>query len=151
MNFPRFVVGGKNINRYFKIFWLRTQYRMLGNRKKVLPPKKMTDAEKTASAIFTHVLLDPNTKLYYDIETNECYLRSEDSTIYIFLEKENIKVINSVYGYDVAISTDLECFLTDRFRREMSLRRKDFKGEALSKVEHSLETTLKKLKENKNN
>jgi hypothetical protein len=107
----------------------------------------MVPAEKTAYSIFMKLLLDPTSKLYYDLHTSECYIRSEDATLYIFLEANNIKVINSVYGYDVPIGRDLEAYLTERFRREMAIRRSKFKAEALKKIEHSLETTLEKLKQ----
>jgi len=113
-------------------------------------PSVISDSARTASAIFTIILRDPGTKLYYDIQTGECYLHSEDETMFIFLESRNIKVINSVYGYDVPISYEHECFLTDKFRKEMAVRRLAFKKEALSKVQHSLGKTLERLKENQN-
>jgi len=105
----------------------------------------MKESERTATAIYMKLLFDPGTKLYYDLHTQECYLRSEDSTIFIFLESNNVKIINSVYGYDVHISRDTESYLLEKFRREMAIRRQRFKEEALSKVEHSLENTLEKL------
>jgi hypothetical protein len=109
-------------------------------------PRKMTRAEETATSIFISVLKDKGSKLYYDIHTQECYLRSEDASIYVFLESRNVKIINSVFGYDVHISGDLEAFLGEKFIREMSIRRKAFKEEALSKVNHSLDQTLDRMK-----
>lgn len=108
-------------------------------------PKKMTRAEETATSIFISVLKDKGSKLYYDIHTQECYLRSEDASIYVFLESRNVKIINSVFGYDVHISGDLEAFLGEKFIREMAIRRKAFKEEALSKVNHSLDQTLDRV------
>jgi hypothetical protein len=108
-------------------------------------PRKMTRSEETATSIFISVLKDKGSKLYYDIHTQECYLRSEDASIYVFLESRNVKIINSVFGYDVHISGDLEAFLGEKFIREMSIRRKAFKEEALSKVNHSLDQTLDRV------
>jgi hypothetical protein len=105
----------------------------------------MTESERTATAIYIKLLFDPGTKLYYDLHTQECYLRSEDSTLFVFLEQMNVKIINTVYGYDVPISRETESYLLEKFRREMAIRRLQFKKEALSKVEHSLEGTLEKL------
>jgi hypothetical protein len=146
MQLSKLMFGDTNIKRKIKWFWLYTKSKMKGSDK-VRLPKNMVPAEKTAYSIFMKLLLDPTSKLYYDLHTSECYIRSEDSTLYIFLEANNIKVINSVYGYDVPIGRDLEAYLTERFRREMAIRRSKFKAEALKKIEHSLETTLEKLKQ----
>jgi hypothetical protein len=108
-------------------------------------PKKLTESERTATEIFMNLVNRPSSKLYYDLKTSECYVRSEDGSIFIFLEDRNIKIINSVYSFDVHISTELEAYLTARFERELAIRRLQFKREALSKVEHSLENTLNKL------
>lgn len=136
-----------NIKRWARWRWMKLSWSWTSNGEiKVKRPKKMSEAEKTALHIFMKVLLDPNSKLYYDLHTQECYLRSEDATLYIFLEALNVKIINSVYGYDVHIGRDTEAYLLDRFKREMAIRRQKFKNEALSKIEHSLESTLNKLK-----
>lgn len=108
-------------------------------------PKDASNDELTASIIFLRVLKNPDSKLYYDLKTNECYVRSGDSTLYLFLESRNLKVINSVYGYDIRLSTKMEIYLADRFVIEMSKRRSAFKKEALSKVTHSLDKTLKDI------
>ena len=133
------------IKRQLKRFWLRLIYRWLKPRDRVQLPKRMSESERCATAIFMLVLHNQASKLYYDLQTTECYLRSEDSTLFIFLESQNVKVINSVYGYDVNISLQLENFLVDRFRRELAIRRRSFKREAIAKCEHSLENTLNKL------
>lgn len=135
-----------SLKRWLRWNWLRlVSTWKSGSDSRVRKPTKMTDAERTAVLIFMKVLLDGGSKLYYDLHTQECYLRSEDSTLYIFLESHNVKIINSVYGYDVHVSGETETFLLERFKREMSVRRQKFKREALSKVEHSLESTLEKL------
>ena len=108
-------------------------------------PKNSSNSEKTAAQIFIKLLHDPDSKLYYDLVSHECYLRSNDSSLYLFLERDNLKVINSVYGYDIRLSAEMESYLTERFKHEMAKRRKIFKNLALSKVKHSLEQTLDKI------
>lgn len=135
------------IKRWFRWRFLKLRYVWSSQDSKPKKPKKMTESEKTAVLIFMKLLFDPGTKLYYDLHTQECYLRSEDSTLFVFLECQNVKIINSVYGYDVPISREAESYLLEKFRREMAVRRLNFKREALSKVEHSLELTLEKLKQ----
>lgn len=143
------------ILRRIKIFFARLAQVQKDGRRFSKRPKKMTHSEETACQIFTSVLRNRGSKLYYDIHTQECYLRSEDAAIYVFLEAGNVKIINSVFGYDVNISNELEGYLLEKFIREMTVRRKAFKMEALSKVNHSLDQTLdrvqNKLNQNDNN
>jgi len=106
----------------------------------------MSESEETAKDIFMFLLVRSETKLYYDLKSAECYIRSEDCSVYIFLEERNIKIINSVYGYDVSISIELEAYLSRKFEQELYKRRQTFKAEALSKVEHSLENTFQSLR-----
>lgn len=111
-------------------------------------PKQMCYSEKSALTIFMRILRLPDTKLYYDIKTQECYLKSEEYQLYLFLEERNIKVINSVFGYDVRLSQELEAYMSDQFIQEMAVRRSAFKAEALNKVDHSLELTVERVLKN---
>jgi hypothetical protein len=135
-----------SLKRRFKWMKLKVFYFFSTDRKPKLP-KKLPESQETAKSIFLFLLNKPETKLYYDLKTAECYLRSEDSSVYIFLEHKNCKIINSVYGYDVSLSIELETYLIYKFEHELYKRRQAFKDEALSKVEHSLENTLKNLTE----
>lgn len=117
----------------------------------ITKPKKLSHSEESAMEIFLSVLRNKRSKLFYDIHTQECYLRSEDAAIYVFLECRNVKIINSVFGYDVNISQHLEGFLLEKFIREMSIRRSAFKTEALLKVNHSLDLTLHRVQQNLKN
>lgn len=145
MNYKIHLRNWSSFKRFLRWRYLRFQYVWSSRDSKPKKPKKMTESERTATAIYIKLLFDPGTKLYYDLHTQECYLRSEDSTLFVFLEQMNVKIINTVYGYDVPISRETESYLLEKFRREMAIRRLQFKKEALSKVEHSLEGTLEKL------
>lgn len=121
--------------------WKRT----IRGERSAKKPARLTEQQETATTIFLRVLHRPETKLYYDITTSECFLRYEPANIYLFLEPGNLKIINSVYGYDVSITSELDYYLSERFRKEMNIRRAAFKTEALSKVKHSLNSTLNSL------
>jgi len=131
--------------RLIKVYYLRL-FKTLGKEKKLTKPKRLTEAEDTVCEIFLTILHNKDSKLYYDIQTQECYISSGDRTLFVFLESLNVKVINSVFGYDVHIRADLESYLLDKFIREMSIRRNAFKKEVLSKINHSLDSTLEKIK-----
>lgn len=133
------------LKRTVKVLYLRF-LRNLSSERKVTRPKKMTESENKACEIFLTVLHDKDSKLYYDIKTQECYISSSDKTIFVFLESNNIKIINSVFGYDVHIKSNLENYLLEKFIREMGIRRNAFKKEVLSKINHSLDSTLIRMK-----
>ena len=135
------------IRRFFQGIVIKTKRIFKMGDKKARYPKASSNSERTAANIFLKILHHPDSKLYYDLVSNECYLRSDDSTLYLFLESNNLKVINSVYGYDIRLSTQMEIYLSERFRNEMAKRRKIFKSEAISKVKHSLDQTLEKINE----
>jgi len=110
-------------------------------------PKRITDSEKIAIETFLTVLKDESSSLFFDLHTNECFLKSYDSSIYLFLETGNLKIVNTVFGYDIPLTGDSQTYLMDKFRMELAKRRRNFKSEALKKVKHSLEITYNKLTE----
>ena len=134
------------LRRKFTVFYLRL-FKIFGQDKRVKRPKKLTESEDTASEIFLTILHNKDSKLHYDIQTQECYISSSDKKLFVFLEAGNVKIINSVFGYDVHISQDLDAYLLDKFIREMSIRRNAFKKEVLSKINHSLDNTLDRIKD----
>jgi len=134
------------IRRRIKVFYLKT-FKTFGKEKRLKRPKKLTESEDTACEIFLTILHNKDSKLHYDIQTQECYISSSDKTLFVFLESGNVKIINSVFGYDVHIRQDLEAYLLDKFIREMSIRRNAFKLEVLSKINHSLDSTLDRIRD----
>lgn len=134
------------LRRSIKVFYLRT-FKTFGKEKRLKKPKKLTESEDTACEIFITILHNKDSKLHYDIQTQECYISSSDKTLFVFLESGNVKIINSVFGYDVHIRQDLEAYLLDKFIREMGIRRNAFKQEVLSKINHSLDSTLDRIKD----
>jgi len=125
--------------RFFRFYIKLRQF--FKSDKRVKYPKNVSEQESIGFYIFIHVLRSENSKLYYDISSHECYLMSGDSKLYIFLESGNLKVINSVYGYDIKLSKQMEMYIGERFSLELSKRRSKFKKDALSKISHSLEKT----------
>lgn len=110
-------------------------------------PKRINDSEKIAIETFLTVLKEEGSNLFFDPHTYECFLKSPDSSIYLFLETGNLKIVNTVFGYDIPLTGDSQTYLMDKFRMELTKRRRNFKSEALKKVKHSLEITYNKLTE----
>lgn len=108
-------------------------------------PSKMGDSEKIGVSLFMKLMLDPESKLHYDVKTAECYIKSQDGSIYLFLENRNLKAINTVVGYDIPLQQETEIYLSEKFIKEMNNRKNTFKREALAKVDHSLQKTFGKI------
>jgi hypothetical protein len=141
----KFRSGLRRLRRIIFTRWGRI-VRSGSNNRKLKRPQKLSKSEDTALQIFLEILHDRESKLYYDITTQECYISSPDKKIFIFLESRNVKIINSVFGYDVHISMALEHYMSEKFIREMAIRRNAFKNEVLSRINHSLDSTLEKIR-----
>ncbi len=149
----------KFVANLFKIIGRRRVVRMLiikilrltSTKRKVRLPRKLSDSERIAVSVFMRLIQDPESKLYYDIHTQECYVKSGDSTIYLFLEDRNLKAINTVVGYDIPLQSESEYYLSEKFRLELNKRRMVFKKEAMDKVDHSLHKTFDKIITRQNN
>jgi hypothetical protein len=119
--------------------------RTLKTKKKVKLPRKMSDAEKIAVGVFMRLIQDTESKLYYDIHSQECYVKSPDGSIYLFLEERNLKAINTIIGYDIPLQLESEQYLAEKFVSELNKRRVAFKQEAMEKVDYSLHKTFDKI------
>lgn len=116
-----------------------------GSDQRVKMPKNLDESQNIAIAISIKTILDPGSNLNYDPKSHECYIRNEVGDIYIFIENRNIKVINTVFGYDIPIPLEAEIYVTSVFKRELAKRRFKFKKAALDKVEFSLQKALDKI------
>ena len=116
--------------------------KVMRHRDRIKLPRKMSEAEKIGVSLFIRLLRDSESKMYYDIKSQECYIKSSDSTVYIFLESLNLKVINTVVGYDIHLQAETENYLSFKFIDELNKRRLAFKKEAMEKVDHSLQKTF---------
>jgi hypothetical protein len=108
-------------------------------------PKNLNQSQKFSIGIFFKVLKNQSTELYYDLITGECYLSNNEINVHIFIEDNNIKVINSIYSYDISIDQQTERYLIRRFELVLNKRRIDFKNSIISKTEHHLLQTYQKI------
>lgn len=133
------------LKRFFKKTRIKTMRMMTPKERRSKYPRRLKDAEKLAIETFLLVLKDSQSDLYVDITTQECFLKSGDSSVYLFLEAGNLKIVNTIFGYDISLEPDSERYLLEQFKNELARRRRQFKKEALQKVQHSLQITFEKL------
>lgn len=134
--------------RKWIIFWAKISSGKSDQRMK--RPLNMMPSEQQAVRIWTKVVHQPDSELMYNPENHEAYAlwESPGGPVYLFLESENLRVINTVVGYDIRLSARVEQWCATVFSREVAKRRKKFKTQAESKVIHSLdslETRLDKI------
>lgn len=103
-------------------------------------PKKLSTEEQTALRIWAMVVHQETSELMYDPQTYESYAEYQGpgGPVYLFLESRNMRVVNTVVGYDVRLGADAELWATSVFNMEIHKRRSHFKAEVNSKIHHSL-------------
>ena len=114
---------------------------------KVRKPKNLNESQIMAIDITVKSILNPDSELYFDIMSQECYIKvsSPDGDIYVFIESRNIKIINTVFGYDIPVDLQTENYISSVFRREMNKRRVKFKNEVVGKIKFSLQKVLQNI------
>ena len=127
--------------------WKIWVIRLFRTKENLQRPKNITAYEEWIVKIWIELLSDPDSKIWYNTEPEECYIESADSDYYLFLEDNNMKIINTVDGYDVPLQYHTHLFLKNRFRKQLKKRRMEFKSAAWAKVEHSLEKTYIRIVE----
>jgi len=135
-------IMGTHYKRRFRV-WIQ---RLFGFQRDPKKPKNLSETEESVFSIFVRTLNEKDSQLYIDPQTGECYLANSTETLIMFLEAGNVKIINTIFGYDVTISPKLSHYLAHRFIKELHKRRMAFKETALSRVTQSLDVTLSKLK-----
>lgn len=115
------------------------------NNRKIKLSRKLNQSQRVAIGIFFKILKDSKTELYYDLLTSECYLSNNEKNLHIFIEDNNIKIINSVFSFDVTIDQNTQLYLVKRFELELNKRRITFKEKIISKTDNYLIQTYNKL------
>lgn len=121
--------------------------KLSSNQDRRMRKPKMSSTEEQAVRIWTKVVHQPDSELMYNPRTHEAYAvwESPRGTVYLFLESQNLRVINTVVGYDINLTSAVEQWCAVIFSREVDRRRKKFKKQAESKVVHSLDSLEMRL------
>jgi len=132
-----------------KLKWIYTKLKRafkIGNKKeKIKKPKNLDDSQQMAVDITVKTILNSESILNYDPQTHECYIEGANGNLFIFIESRNIKIINTVFGYDIPINIPTENYVLSVFTREVTKRRVKFKKAAVDKIEFSLQKALNKI------
>lgn len=135
--------------RTAKRIWIKYKIvskRLGGKTKKGRPQGSSQDVD-TALRIWSIVVLNKDSDLLYNPVNGECIAEGFDTKnpLYLFLESDRLRIINTVIGYDVILNSEEESWCEEIFRREVSRRRYKFKQYALGKVVNSLDDLEERL------
>lgn len=135
--------------RTAKRIWIKYKIvskRLGGKTKKGRPQGSSQDVD-TALRIWSRVVLNKDSDLLYNPVNGECIAEGFDTKnpLYLFLESDRLRIINTVIGYDVILNSEEESWCEEIFRREVNRRRYKFKQYALGKVVHSLDDLEERL------
>ena len=134
------------LRRRWIVFWCTILSPARSDRRVKRP--KMTPSEAQAARIWSQVVHQVDSDLLYNPQTHDAYALWEapSGTVYLFLESGNLRVINTVVGYDIRLSGAVEHWCSAVFTREVAKRRNRFRLNAESKVVHSLDSLESRLK-----
>ena len=113
-----------------KRIWIKYKIiskRLGGKTKKGRPQGSSQDVD-TALRIWSRVILNKDSDLLYNPVNGECIAEGFDAKnpLYLFLESDRLRIINTVIGYDVILNSEEESWCEEIFRREVNRRRQDF-------------------------
>lgn len=132
--------------RKLRIWYLRnTAYAV--NSTKVKRPINCSAEVAAAFRIWNHVIHSKNATLMFDPVTGESLVeyRQSDVAIFLFLESNRLRVINSITGYDIKLSEAERLWCEQNFKRELHIRRLRFKTNAVNKIVNTLENLESKV------
>jgi hypothetical protein len=102
---------------------------------------------KTGLRIWFWALRQGDSELLYDPVAHQCYLHLERAghPLYMILEGDHMRIINSVIGYDIKISAAEYNYAEQGFFNEVHHRRQDFRKTIYNRVQNSLHTLYQDL------
>lgn len=130
-----------------KVSFLKFFRDLSNEEKKIKKPKKISEQENYAISIWSMLIHNKKSDLFYNPENHECYVEylGEGGPIYMFLESRNMRIINTIVIYDIRLGANTEQWCTKIFNREVHKRRTHFKNDATKKVNNSLEKLYERL------
>ena len=109
-----------------------------------------TDFYKETFGICHRLISLPESVLLISPISGKRYIKSEDSQIFIVIQKDNIDIVNHTYSYSIKVNgTNLYEKIARIFDAEVESRREDMESEIRKNVTHSLKEIYKNLSSEK--
>ena len=121
--------------------WIRVKFmRFFFPSDRVKRPTGLSNEEKLALEIWQTVVLSPTSVLLYNPLNSECVAEwhNNNHPVFLFLESDRIRIINSDLGYDVPLDSICEKWCHQIFTHEVHRRRTAYKEAAMARVNNSL-------------
>lgn len=104
-------------------------------------PQYVSKEEEQALRIWSRLVHSKSSELLYNPATSECFVewKNGDNYVFLFLESRNLRIVNTVVGYDIPLSQSAEAWCSTIFSNEVNHRRIAFKHRAIQKATHTLD------------
>jgi len=131
------------VNRFLKYFGILPKPE---NTKK---PQYVSKEEEQALRIWSTLVHRKSSELLYNPATSECFVewKNDDNYVFLFLESNNLRIVNTVVGYDIPLSQSAEAWCSGIFSKEVNHRRLAFKHRAIQKATHTLDALETRIHE----
>lgn len=108
--------------------------------------EKETDYYKETFGICHRLISNPASTLLISPISGKRYIKSDDSQIFIVIQKDTIDIVNHTYSYNIKVNgTNLYDRITRIFDAEVESRREDMETEIRKNVTHSLKSIYQNL------
>jgi len=110
-----------------------------------------TDFYKETFGICSRLISHKDSVLLISPISGKRYIKSEDSQIFIVIQKDTIDIVNHTYSYSIKVNgTNLFEKIARIFDAEVESRREEMESEIRKNVTHSLKEIYKNLSNEEN-
>lgn len=110
-----------------------------------------TDFYKETFGICHRLISHPESVLLISPISGKRYIKSEDSQIFIVIQRDTIDIVNHTYSYSIKVNgTNLYEKIARIFDAEVESRREEMESEIRKNVTHSLKEIYKSLSNEEN-
>lgn len=117
---------------------------------RILDPEKMPDQNKKefgreSFSICKKLISKQESTLLVSPISGKRYIKSEDSNLYVIIDRTMVTIVNHSYSYNIQLDTHGYHRIVTVFDSEVERRREKMEQEIRSNVKHSLEQIYKNI------
>lgn len=139
----------KIFKKLYKKYALKQRYISQGNYKQL--PEKMNEAQTKLIEVFKEMLYHPYSKLEYNFKTESARIsyKQDDGIYYMHINEDNVRVVNTIHGYDTPISIEIHAYIMWLFYNKQNIDFTKSLKESDEKIIHSMDMILEKVRTNR--
>jgi ABC-type phosphonate transport system ATPase subunit len=119
---------------------------LIWNRNSSQKEEKKSDTQKMCMSIARSLITHPESKFLMAPLSGKRYIKNAELDLFCILDHGTISITNHVYHYDVVVSERNWERLSKMYDGKVETIRQEYEDQIMSKIEHSLENIIKKVK-----